>query len=375
MVIIPVRTDLKLRHRPWVNLTLIVVNVVVFLAQVFAQVTWPDHTQWFVHYMLDARAMQWYQFFTYQFLHGGWEHLIFNMIFLYVFGNPIEDRFGPIGYACFYLAGGVTAGLGHVWLAGDPASPIWGASGAVSAVTGAFLVLFPFSRVTLSFYFVESFDVSSIVLVVFSFCKDLIFQVLSIGGVAYMAHLSGNVFGFIVAIGLILIGVMPREPFDLLSLFDRTTRRALRQGQSPPSPEDDPAHAQRVQRQHEAVVSAMQSHDARRAVAEYQRLIEMAPEAALSRKMQLDVADYAMNLGHHELAARAYERFLADHPGDGFGDQVELILGLIYARHLQDPQRARRHLQTAAERLDDPLRREQARAMLHEVEQGGEEKF
>ncbi|QNN24951.1 rhomboid family intramembrane serine protease [Planctomycetales bacterium ZRK34] len=367
MVIIPVRTDLKLRHRPWVNITLIAINVIVFIAQIIAQVSWPDQTPWFVHYMLDARSMQWYQFLTYQFLHSGWEHLIFNMVFLYVFGNPLEDRLGPIGYACFYLAGGIVAGLGHVWMGGEPASPIWGASGAVSAVTGAFLVMFPFSRVTLSFYFIESFDVSSIVLVVFSFCKDLIFQVFNIGGVAYMAHLSGNVFGFVVAMGLVLSRALPREPYDLLSLFDRSTRQALRDARSPIDP-DDPDHKQRLLRQRAAVESAMDAHDARRAVAEYQRLVELNPEAGLSRKMQLDIADYAMNLGHHQLAAHAYERFLSDFPGDGFGDQVQLILGLIYARHLKEPEHAREHLRLAAERLDDPHRREQARKMLHEVE-------
>jgi hypothetical protein len=84
--------------------------------------------------------------------------------------------------------------------------------------------------------------------------------------------------------------------------------------------------------------------------------------------MQLDVADYAMNLGHHEMAARAYERFLADHHGDGFSDQVQLVLGLIYARHLNDPVRAREHLKIAADRLDDPLRREQARNMLNQLD-------
>lgn len=366
MVIIPVRTDLRLRHTPWVNGLLIAVNVAVFIAQVTAQVGWPNQTPWFVHYMLDARSMQWYQFFTYQFLHGGWEHLIFNMVFLFVFGNPLEDRFGPLGYACFYLAGGVVAGLGHVWLGGEPASPIWGASGAVSAVTGAFLVLFPFSRVTLSFYFIESFDVSSIVLVVFSFCKDLIFQLLNIGGVAYVAHLGGNVFGFVVALGLVLAGALPREPFDLLSVFDRSKRRAPDKPDRSPAAED-PEHQQRVRRQREAVESAMAAHDARRAIGEYQRLVELGPAAKLSRKMQLDVADQAMHLGHHDLAAHAYERFLIDHADDGFGDQVHLILGLIYARHLNDKPHAREHLREAIDRLDDPTRRRQAREMLEQL--------
>ena len=80
------------------------------------------------------------QFFTSVFLHGSWMHLIGNMIFLWVFGNAVNDRFGHVGYAAFYLAGGVLSGLGYVLLAGQ--APVLGASGAISAVTGCYLVLF-----------------------------------------------------------------------------------------------------------------------------------------------------------------------------------------------------------------------------------------
>jgi membrane associated rhomboid family serine protease len=84
---------------------------------------------------------------TYQFLHGGWWHLISNMLFLWVFADNIEDAFGHAAFAAFYLTCGVVAGLAHVLTMPASAAPLVGASGAVSGVLGAYLVLFPKARV------------------------------------------------------------------------------------------------------------------------------------------------------------------------------------------------------------------------------------
>src|SRR5690606_30503901 len=96
-------------------------------------------------YYLNPRAPELHQFLSYQFLHASWLHLLGNMLFLYVFGNSVEDRLGRAAYLLFYLAGGVMAGVGHAWL---EAAPVLGASGAVAGVTGAFLALFPLSNIT-----------------------------------------------------------------------------------------------------------------------------------------------------------------------------------------------------------------------------------
>ena len=91
-----------------------------------------------------------WQYFTYQFLHENWLHILGNMLFLYIFGNNINDRMGHLGYLAFYLAGGVMAGIGH---AATASTPVIGASGAVAAVTGAYLVLLPRSNITLFYFF------------------------------------------------------------------------------------------------------------------------------------------------------------------------------------------------------------------------------
>src|SRR3954454_12379297 len=80
---------------------------------------------------------------TSQFLHGGWFHLLGNMLYLWIFGNNVEDRFGRVGFLVFYLAGGVLAGLSQVAIDPGSAIPTIGASGAIAAVLGAYLVFFP----------------------------------------------------------------------------------------------------------------------------------------------------------------------------------------------------------------------------------------
>jgi membrane associated rhomboid family serine protease len=144
---------------------------------------------------------------TSQFLHGGWFHLFGNMLYLWIFGNNVEDRFGRVGFLVFYLAGGVLAGLSQVAI--DPAStiPTIGASGAIAAVLGAYFVLFPRARVTsLVFlgFFYQLIDVPAIIVLGFWFVLQVIDGLASVGvtqtgGVAVFAHIGGFVAGALAA--------------------------------------------------------------------------------------------------------------------------------------------------------------------------------
>jgi len=142
------------------------------------------------------------------FLHGGWLHLLGNMLFLWIFGNNIEDRFGHLAYLAFYLAGGIAASLAQVAI--DPASPVplIGASGAIAAVLGAYFVFFPGARITsLVFlgFFYQLLNVPAIVVLGYWFFLQLIDGVASLGaehaqgGVAFFAHIGGFVVGMLVA--------------------------------------------------------------------------------------------------------------------------------------------------------------------------------
>ena len=378
-MIFPIRTDRRLHHTPWVNGTLIAVNVVVFLCQVGVQVA--GDGSWYGGLMLDPRRPEWYQFFTYQFLHAGWEHILFNMLFLWVFGNSLEDRLGPAGYLAFYLAGGVIAGYGHALV---EVSPVLGASGSVSAVTGAYLALFPSSQVTLVlwFYFIHFFEVSSMVIILFAFGRDLLFHLMGMGEVAYLAHLSGNVYGFVIGMVLLATRILPRDGYDFISLFDRWRRRrqmrsVTRQGASPwqHEPATPPRHPrkgkapadERIMQTRSDVADALAGYDNQRALDAFERLLEIDPHQVMPRQTQLDLANHAMTNGRQDTAAKAYEGFLRVYSSDPHAGQVRLMLGLIYTRYRSRPDRARELLEQARDKLSDSTQQQMAQQLLSEL--------
>jgi len=147
---------------------------------------------------------------TSQFLHGGWLHLVGNMLYLWIFGNNIEDSLGRIAFLLFYLAGGVIAALVQVAVDPDSSVPLIGASGAIAATLGAYLVLFPGARITtLVFlgFFYQLINVPAIVVLGFWFFLQLLDGIGSLGmetgaGIAFFAHIGGFVAG--AAVGWLL---------------------------------------------------------------------------------------------------------------------------------------------------------------------------
>ena len=154
---------------------------------------------------------------TYQFLHGGWLHIGANMLYLWIFGNNVEDRLGRPGFLLFYLAGGIIAALAQVAI--DPSSdvPLVGASGSIAAVLGAYAILFPRARVLTIVFLVVFFqltEVPSIIVLGLWFVLQVIDGLASLGvdevagGVAIFAHIAGFVAGMLV--GFLVRGVRPR---------------------------------------------------------------------------------------------------------------------------------------------------------------------
>jgi len=153
---------------------------------------------------------------TSMFLHGGWLHLGGNMLFLFIFGDNVEHTFGRVFYLLFYLGAGVIASLAQVWAAPDSIIPSLGASGAISGVLGAYLVLFPTNRVRVLVWF---FILSVPALVVIGLWAALQFfngfasiaQTQQTGGVAYLAHVGGFVTGVLVGL-LVRVAGIGRPP-------------------------------------------------------------------------------------------------------------------------------------------------------------------
>lgn len=392
MFIFPLRTDRRLGSTPWVNYTLIGVNVVVFIAtltqmHLYNQLA-PRVGSSGIGVLLENAPIGGYflwptspslvQFFSYQFLHANWMHLLFNMLFLYVFGNGVEDRLGKVGYLFFYLAAGVLAGLGHCLTS---VSPVLGASGAIAGVTGMYLALFPLSNVTLAywFFFIGSFEVPSVVLILFRVAQDVLFQFWGYGSTAYFAHITGYIVGFLAGAGLLVGRVLAREPYDMLSVLEQRRRRRqfksmTRQGYQPwdagklesktarePTPEE-----QRIMRLRGQITDAMSKGDPAEAARLYDELTSLDPEQVLSQQHQLDLANHLMSDGRYDAAARAYERMLQAYPRYDDRAHVQLILGLIYARYLGQPDRARELLAEAQPRLD-ATNQDLAQTVLREI--------
>lgn len=394
-MIIPIRTDYRMARTPWVNYALVAVNVALFVLGING--SGQANSQRIHGLLLDPVTPQIYQFFTSMFLHAGWVHLLGNMLFLWVFGNAVNDRFGHVGYALFYLAGGVLACIGYIVLSGS--APVLGASGAISAVTGAYLVLLPRARVTvlaLLIYVFMPMEISSIYFLMFQFIFNLImstniFSGPSGGGVAYAAHSSGYVFGIVVSAGLLAIRALPRDPFDLLNLV-RTWRRRYQyrrmvsQGVDPfgnirpdlrrPTSRwvtsqvvQPPSEMQAREIQLRQDISADFSQNNMAAAAEkYLQLVQVSEDGILPRQQQLDIANYLMAAENYAAAADAYERFLSRYSGsyEHNGD-IYLMLGLLYSRYLHQYDRALRYLQMAIEKVSDPNKLELAQGELRAV--------
>jgi membrane associated rhomboid family serine protease len=154
---------------------------------------------------------------TSQFLHGGWLHLLGNMLYLWIFGNNIEDRLGRVLFVLFYLGGGVVAGLTQTAIDPDSTIPLIGASGAIAATLGAYFVLFPGARITtLVFlgFFYQLIEVPAILVLGFWFLLQLLDGIGSLGmdagaGVAFFAHIGGFIGGALVAWLMIVGGRVP----------------------------------------------------------------------------------------------------------------------------------------------------------------------
>jgi membrane associated rhomboid family serine protease len=378
----PFRTDTPLHSVPWMNLLIIFGNLVAF----FYQIT---HEGALDEYMLSPRTPQLLHFLTYGFLHAGWGHILGNMLFLYIFGNNVNDKMGPAGYLAFYLAGAVFAGIGFV-VTQQTNAPVLGASGAVAAVTGAYLILFPKSHVTIVYwllFFIGQFEVTSMVMIVFFFLKDLFFGVVGAadgmgGGVAHTAHLGGSVFGFAVAVLLLAAGLLPRGQFDMLALVGRWNKRRqykamVREGYNPfepmaglpgaPALEPVDPNVVRVMELRAEISEALAHQNVPGAAALYLRLKAVDPGQVLSRQAQLDVANQLANQQQHAAAVEAYQGFLKHHGSHDAAGHVELMLGLILSRYLGRPAEAKPHLQQALERARTERDRQLAQSELDQI--------
>ncbi len=189
---------------PVITYAIIAANILVFLLELFLD--FAGQLEWFFYefavipsYVVQGKGL--YTVITSMFMHGGYAHIFFNMLYLYIFGNNVEDSMGSGRFLVFYLLCGILATSAHVYV--DPSSdiPTLGASGAIAGVLGAYLVLYPRERVDvlLGYFYTR---VPAIVVLLSWFVLQLFSGFLSLGGassggIAFFAHIGGFIAGAI----------------------------------------------------------------------------------------------------------------------------------------------------------------------------------
>lgn len=223
-------TDVREAGPDVATIGLIIVNIVVFIAEV--TVFRPGLRGFFSQYGVVPteilQGQQLYSLFTSMFLHGGWFHLISNMVFLWIFGDNVEAALGEIPYLVFYIGGGLAASAAHILLNINSSMASVGASGAIGAILGSYVVMFPQSQIRVLMLFGFFMVVRRITAILFLgiwFLTQFFTGVASLGaetaqtgGVAVWAHVGGFAFG-------LLIGFLFRGRAKELTLETEQPRR------------------------------------------------------------------------------------------------------------------------------------------------------
>jgi membrane associated rhomboid family serine protease len=230
---IPIRDTIQSKNYPVINTAIIGINVLVYLVEltqgqgldrfillyglVPARYSIPEIREYF------SLGQQLFSFLSFMFLHGGFWHLLGNMWSLYIFGDNVEDRIGPLRYLIFYLVCGWASGASHLLLNWHSQIPTIGASGAIAGVMGAYFILYPGSRILtlIPIFFIPYFiEIPAFIFLGIWFLLQFLSAAGSYGqisGVAWWAHIGGFVFGIV---SLKLFEKLPRIGFT------RTVRHA-----------------------------------------------------------------------------------------------------------------------------------------------------
>jgi membrane associated rhomboid family serine protease len=211
----PIHDDTERMHgRPWLNYGMIGINVAVFMWQISVDpscIIGCQNAEMFIQYgtvpqlLFDNPERGAATVITSMFMHGGGAHILGNMVFLFVFGDNIEDRYGRVKYILIYLGWGAAAALAHSYYAVSVESgmvPAVGASGAISGILGAYLVMYPRAKIftILVMFFITTVRIPVLIYIPFWFGMQVLLQVAELagaggGGVAYLAHIGGFVAG------------------------------------------------------------------------------------------------------------------------------------------------------------------------------------
>lgn len=392
-MLLPIRTNVINRKKPLANYGIIILNIVIFLATYYPhRVGYSGQVSvlrdWATQFQLNPAEPFLWQFITYAFLHANFMHIFGNMFFLFIFGNNVNDKLGNLSYICFYLAGGIIAGFGHSLLYPAPV-PLLGASGAVAAVTGAYLVLFPKTLITVLYWFIfiGTVEIPAMYFIIFKLIVwDNVIE-RQMHSVAYDAHLSGYFFGILVMLIMLALGFLPKSNYDLWAMLKRWHRRKVYQdavgdGFNPFSPigrNSKYVHSREAEPQlseQDKKILELKSEINRfisignlsAAAEKYLELVGLNESEVIARQSLLDVANQLMAMGKWQESAAAYQKFLNHYGGYEYAEQVELMLGLLYSRYLNDREKALKYLKSCSGKLRDAGQKKMCNEEINKME-------
>ena len=381
-MLLPLGTDRYKRRPILVTYLLIAANLAVFAGLQILRQSDPDLADRIKHWgVLVPGASGWWTYLSYAFLHGGFTHILFNMVALWVFGPDVEDRLGRLGFLGLYLAGAVAAGLAHTMLV---RASVVGASGAIAAVIGSFLIFFPYVRIKtlVFFFFIGIFHIPAWWYIAFAVAGNLLgLAGLGQSNVAYLAHLGGYGLGIGVSLLLLALHVVPREPYDLFTIGRQKARQrafkaAYRQGtdqaavqRSASEPAikqlEGPAAEARLRAQERLAIG--DTPGATAAYLDMRKLADNDKLPPLGRRQLYEIANHLFEVGDHANAADAYRQFLITYDKDAEAPRVMLMLGLLNARFLNDPTEAKRLLEACKDRVASADEKALATELLEEI--------
>jgi hypothetical protein len=260
-----------------------------------------------------------------------------------------------------------------------------GASGAVAAVTGAYLVLFPQTLITVVYWliFIGTVEVPALYFILFKMIilDNVIIRYTANTNVAYDAHLAGYTFGIISSVFLLATGLLSSSQFDLWAMLKQWNRRrvyrdAVSSGYDPytgikrikakittPSP-DEP----QIMQLREDISGSVYRHDLQTAAQQYLNLMSLDSQQVLPRQHLLDIANQFASDGEYGNAASVYEKFLTYYANYEHIEQVELMLGIIYSRYLEKFDLALSHLRSAEKKIVEPAQLLMCRSEIEKLQ-------
>lgn len=332
--IFPVRDEYGVKRFPFAVLSLIIINCVVFFISFFS----PYYHQIIMEYGFIPSRFSFRNIFTSMFLHGSLLHLGFNMWYLWLLGDNIEDRWGRLNFLIFYFMAGIFATILYSSIIPERYRniPIIGASGAISGILGAYAVLFPKSRITFKYFYwvflkigTGEFEIYSYLWLTFWFLQQAVYTLLVAkskveSSVAFAAHFSGFIFGMIVAFGT---KIFKEAKYRENVMYGKNALINLL-GKNPEI-ERSITEKEEIEKAKREIIENIEE-DRVYATKIYEKLIKKYPEVTLPEKIQIKISQSLERQGKFETALLSYRNFVLNYPFSKLADNALFSLGKIF---------------------------------------------